>query len=159
MRKKTGKTAPASRKGDAGDKWAKVVYAFERDWPESTEDSLTLAQCKALSKLACAVYGVTAPAISFETKVNYSWYLDDAIGLVKTHLNKFAVLHETAHHISIKLFGGLLTEYHGCEFMSIYFFLLESAEIAPPVAFRASAKEHGLPWNPKGPKDLKNLQS
>jgi predicted SprT family Zn-dependent metalloprotease len=134
------------------------LYAWEEKWADWNRNTLSLSECRELSKWACRHFKLKiAPRVKQHMNKHLSYSISELclISLrADQHKNRAIVLHETAHFIADELFGNKV-EPHGQEFMGVYLHLLIKAEIAPTVALIASARAAGLKWKEVTPTMVK----
>ena len=139
------------------DPWARAIYAWEGSWAEWNEPRLTLAQCRAIVRMACAAYGFTPPSVrQYKGTTAYSYCHPDGsyIAFVADHKNKAIAVHEAAHYIHDRAYGACTEPDHGWRWQGIYFFLLSKVDVAPLVALKASAQRYGLRWHVESPRAM-----
>ena len=127
------------------------LYRWEERWVDWNRNTLTLQECRDLSKWACRHFRLKiAPVVKQHMKRSMSYSISEKclISLqADQHKNRAIVLHETAHFIADEVYGyGNSVQHHGPEFMGVYLRLLIKARIAPAVALIASAKAERLKW-------------
>lgn len=132
-----------------------ALYEWETKWRDWNINSLTLSECRAAIRTACARYKVRPPAVKQHNLRSLSWSIPyPAPGWISLQAvgprgrggkNLATALHEAAHHIVYALFGNRPSD-HGPTFLGIYIWLLVEAEVAPASALYPSARAAGLKW-------------
>lgn len=134
------------------------LYAWEEKWVDWNRNTLTLAECRELSKWACRHFKLKiAPVVKQHMNKHLSYSISEVclISLrADQHKNRAIVLHETGHFIADEIFGDKVQP-HGPEFTGVYLHLLIKAEVAPAIAICASAKAAGLKWKEVTPAMVK----
>lgn len=147
--------AAKARPFDRDKKQRTKIYEWEGAWLEWNLNSITLAQCRAIVRSACRVFGVRPPTVVQHKKASYSYYDPNkhqisiqAVGARgRGGKNRAVCLHEAAHAIVHAKKPRVLD--HGAYFASVYVLLLTKAKIAPLSALAASAAEFGIKFKCK----------
>lgn len=137
---------------DAADPQKDRVYAWEDEWVDWNLNNISLAECRALIRNACALYKVPAPTV-VQHGNGFSWSMPSRLRISvqgkgargSGGKNRATAMHEAAHHIAWHRFGEKIQD-HGPTFLTIYLGLLFRAGVAPAAALKATAREHGLKW-------------
>lgn len=138
------------------------VYDWEDDWTQWNYNSLTLAGCRELIRTAAAKYDLPPPTVKQHNVRSLSWCIPtrNQISLQargpdnRGGKNAATALHEAAHYIAWHYFGNRIDD-HGPTWLGIYLWLLEAAEVAPPLALHATARARGLRWRHMPPNLVK----
>lgn len=141
--------------GERPDPQKDALYTWEDQWRGWNLNSLTLPECRAAIRTACARYKVRPPAVKQHNTRAFSWSIPyptpgwislQAVGARNWGGKNLATaLHEATHHIVYALFGNRPSD-HGPTFLGIYIWLLVEAEVAPASALYPSARAAGLKW-------------
>jgi hypothetical protein len=133
------------------DSQVKRVYAWEKEWPTWNKATISEEECVKIIQDACAAYGVPCPHIKFPRRLLGESYFDpndQTLLLRKRHRNVAICLHEAAHAIHDYICGDAPHEIHGPEFVAIYLYLLNRAEVASMTALIESAKAYNVAFLP-----------
>ena len=131
------------------------VYNWEDGQVLAESPVMSLTTIRRVVGKACRYYGVRpAPQVRLYPKARTSFSLYGTLGFVPKHLNPIVVLHEAAHYIADKLFGGEYGTPHSDEWFGIYCWLLIKFEVYEPAFLRGSLKPYRLTLKPLGPDRL-----
>mgnify|MGYP003395745948 CR=1 FL=1 len=135
------------------------VYSWEVMFRQFNEHNVPRRTLRQLIRKAERRYRVPHTRVSFSNRVHRAKRFakvasdydpeEHAITLGWKDHNYAIALHETAHAITDHLLGRDLPG-HGAQWLGVYLWLLEWAQIAPRDALHASAKAAGLKWSPAG---------
>jgi hypothetical protein len=139
------------------------VYSWGWSFADWNIKTLTKRQCRKWVKWCLKQFHLkkgSSPAVVFPPRAKYSSFEPEyhELQLIKKHRNIPMVLHETAHYVQSILYGKT-TEDHGPEFMGIWLYLLEAAQLCPKGTLTASAKSKGIKIDMgMGPELVKKLK-